>query len=227
MKKVFLMMLLFVSIFANAQKDVTKFLGIPVDGSKKEMKRKLKAKGFTYNAQYDNFKGEFNGQDVIVSIVTNKNKVWRITVCDANHSGEANIKIKYNNLCDQFARNKKYKPIKPIRFGGYKIPENENISYEMQINKKTYEAAYFQVIVDEKAKEVQMSEFTQEQLDSPLKEGVENIEQEVENDGSKSLEAIIAELHRLVWFKIIEHSGKYYIAMFYDNEYNHADGEDL
>ena len=83
------------------------------------------------------------------------------------------------------------------------------------------------VHLTKKAKEVQISEFTQEQLDSPLKEGVENIEQEVENGGSKSLEAIIAELHRLVWFKIIEHSGKYYIAMFYDNEYNHADGEDL
>ena len=29
-----------------AQKDVTKFLGIPVDGTKAEMMQKLKAKGF-------------------------------------------------------------------------------------------------------------------------------------------------------------------------------------
>lgn len=31
-----------------------------------------------------------------------------------------------------------------------------------------------------------------------------------------------------VWFRIIERSyDRYYIAMFYDNEYNQANGEDL
>ena len=30
-----------------------------------------------------------------------------------------------------------------------------------------------------------------------------------------------------VWFMISEFSGKYYITMFYDNEYNRANGEDL
>ena len=30
-----------------------------------------------------------------------------------------------------------------------------------------------------------------------------------------------------VWFMIVEHAGEYYITMYYDNEYNHADGEDL
>ena len=31
-----------------------------------------------------------------------------------------------------------------------------------------------------------------------------------------------------VWFRICEESlGKYYITMYYDNEYNHANGEDL
>ena len=32
---------------------------------------------------------------------------------------------------------------------------------------------------------------------------------------------------KVVWFMISEHYGKYYISMFYDNEYNHSDGEDL
>ena len=93
--------------------------------------------------------------------------------------------------------------------------------------KKTYEASYYQVIADKKVKEIQQSEFTQEQLDNPLKEGAENIEQEMENDGFSSLDAIIAEMNRFVWFRIIEYYGKYYLAMFYDNEYNHSDGEDL
>ena len=34
-----------------AQKDVTKFLGIPVDGTKAEMKKKLQEKGFVFEAK--------------------------------------------------------------------------------------------------------------------------------------------------------------------------------
>ena len=39
-----------------AQKDVTKFLNIPVDGSKTAMTQKLKAKGFQYNSTLNCFK---------------------------------------------------------------------------------------------------------------------------------------------------------------------------
>ena len=64
MRKIFLVLLLLVSVFANAQKDVTKFLGIPVDGYKSEMRRKLIDKGFTYNAQYDNEYNRADGEDL-------------------------------------------------------------------------------------------------------------------------------------------------------------------
>jgi len=30
-----------------------------------------------------------------------------------------------------------------------------------------------------------------------------------------------------VWFKIFEMLGEYYIIIYYDNEYNRANGEDL
>ena len=74
MKKYILLFcgLLFCSILVSSQnKDVTKFLGIPVDGTKLEMINKLKAKGFKispYNK--DVLTGEFNGYDVNVHIVT-------------------------------------------------------------------------------------------------------------------------------------------------------------
>lgn len=32
---------------------------------------------------------------------------------------------------------------------------------------------------------------------------------------------------KTVWFRICENYGEYYIAMYYDNEYNCANGEDL
>lgn len=142
MKKIFLMMLLLVSVTSNAQKDVTKFLGIPVDGYKAEMKKKLTAKGFSYNAQDDFFEGEFNGRDVNVFIVTNKNKVWRIMVCDKNTCEEGEIKIRFNNLCRQFAKNKKYLAAN-MEESDYTLSDSEDISYEMMVNKKKIRSYVF------------------------------------------------------------------------------------
>lgn len=91
MKKILsVLLLLLLSISIYAQQNVTKFLGIPVDGSKAAMIQKLKEKGFRYNAQIDKLEGIFNGEKVYVLIQTNKNRVWRIAVtyktpCDEHH----------------------------------------------------------------------------------------------------------------------------------------------
>ena len=142
MKKLMsIVMLLAVTAALHAQKSVTQFLGIPVDGTKSEMIRKLKAKGFE-SAPYDKevLEGEFNGQDVMVYVVTNNNKVYRIMVADANLTDEAQIKIRFNNLCDQFRNNGKY-----FSSGDYTIPENEDISYEMAVKAKEYQALFLQM----------------------------------------------------------------------------------
>ena len=100
MKKMLLFAVLVISgltIFAQ-QRDVTKFLGIPVDGTKSEMIQKLKAKGFRWNMEKECLEGEFNGRDVEISIVTNNNKVYRIAVVDAIFSNETSIRIRFNSL---------------------------------------------------------------------------------------------------------------------------------
>lgn len=132
-------MWLMLSVLAYAQQDVTRFLGIPVDGSKWEMIRKLKEKGFRYDSTSGLLEGEFNGRDVYVSVVTNNNKVYRIMVRDANASGESSIKIRFNRLCKQFANNSKY-----ISLEDYTIPDDEDISYEITVHKKRYEASFYQ-----------------------------------------------------------------------------------
>ena len=105
MRKIMLNAILFVfSIGVFAQKDVTKFLGIPVDGTKSEMIQKLKAKGFQYDASRDYLTGEFNGHRSELIVATNNNKVWRIMVRDAFPSNESNIKIKFNLLYRQFEK---------------------------------------------------------------------------------------------------------------------------
>ena len=76
MKNLFLMtMSLLFSMAAHAQQDVTRFLGIPVDGSKSEMVHRLKEKGFQYNQSTGALRGEYNGLEVEIYVVTTKNKV--------------------------------------------------------------------------------------------------------------------------------------------------------
>ena len=99
----------FVALMLQAQKkDVTRFLGIPVDGTKSEMIQKLKDKGYVYNPESELLEGEFNGRDVYIGIVTNNRKVWRIWVRDAHRVNETQIRIRFNNLLQQFNNNKKY-----------------------------------------------------------------------------------------------------------------------
>ena len=139
--KRFLVTFLFVlaTIVSIAQDNNTiKFLGIPVDGTKKEMISKLQAKGYEYDAYSDVLLGEFNGTNVIIYVQTVNNRVWRIGICDANVNNDAaNIKIRYNNLFKQLSNNDKYK----IDSGSI-LGEEEDISYEMTIHNKRYEATF-------------------------------------------------------------------------------------
>lgn len=142
MKKILsVLMLLLLSISIYAQQNVTKFLGIPVDGSKSAMIQKLKAKGFTYDAISGNLEGIFNGEKVYISILTNKNKVWRIAVTDQITRDEGQIKIRYNLLCQQFENNPKYFPLEKKQ----ELSDNEDISYEISTHQKQYQAVYLQL----------------------------------------------------------------------------------
>lgn len=114
-----------------------KFLGIPIDGTKKEMIDALEAKGYTYNSVHDVLSGEFNGQDVYVFVQTVNNRVWRIAIFDQSFTNETNVKIRFNNLLNQFANNSKY-----IRLSGEKLGDKEDISYEIIVHKKRYEASF-------------------------------------------------------------------------------------
>ena len=143
MKKILsVLMLLLLSISIYAQQNVTKFLGIPVDGSKAAMIQKLKEKGFTYNTTTDFLEGVFNGEEVSIRIQTNKNKVWRIAVSDkTGWRDEGQIKIRYNKLFQQFEDNSKY----TVSETSHKLSDSENISYEISVNNKQYAAVFYQL----------------------------------------------------------------------------------
>lgn len=128
-----------IAISAQTNSNVLKFMGIPVDGSKTQVIQKLKEKGFKYDSIHDCLTGRFNGRDSEIFISTNKNKVDRIVVCDANTTDEINIRVVYNNLLQQFNNNSKYITIEENKF----IPENEDISYKITACNKRYDALFY------------------------------------------------------------------------------------
>ncbi len=149
--------------------------------------------------------GEFNGHSVDIYIVTHNKKVWRIVVKDAYFLNAADIKIRFNQLCSQFEKNPNNVSYKD---NNQTIPVEEDISDEIRMNSKEYQATYFQHPTN-------------------ITEGKPSI----------SVWQYTENLHkRVVWFRICEDtygkviygtSAGYYICMYYDNEYNNAHGEDL
>ena len=151
----FLTLLAMIAISASvfAQKEVTQFMGIPVDGSPTEMIKKLKAKGFKTDEVFmravkrglidldgtEMLIGRFNGEKVRVFLGVEQNKVWRIYLADKDSRDETQIKIRFNTLVRQFENNDKY-----VYFYEQTIADDEDISYQMTVNKKQYEAVFGQ-----------------------------------------------------------------------------------
>ena len=225
MKKIILMMIAMTISFASfaQNKDVTTFLGIPVDGTVSSMKQKLVSKGFVPKKVGTNefLEGEFNGCDVNVYICTNKNKVYRIMLADNNKVDEAQIKIRFNNLVKQFENNKRYHA-----FADYSLSDKEDISYEMGINNKEYVAYYLQdpdfENIDAKIQTAIEEKYSAEELKNPS----ETVKNDIKDITNKILGY---HFMKRVWFCIERYrdNGEYYICMYYDNKYNQANGEDL
>lgn len=222
-----LLIAMIMAIHCFSQENVIKFLDIPIDGSKTEMKKKLISKGFTYKREAESFFGEFNGQNVWIHIVTNRDKVWRLLVIDDVFLDKNDIKTRFNNLSLQFYKNKKYKPAN-FDESLYTIPDTEDIEYEMLINAKRYENSFFQspdlidsITFANKFKEEVLKIYSEEELAEPTKE----IQKEILSIGFQHYYEEASK--RMVWFMIHEEFGKYRIVMYYDNGYNRANGEEL
>lgn len=135
--------LLMLSVAIYAQKEITKFMGIPVDGSKTAMIQKLKNKGFVDIGERDWLEGEFNGEEVLVSPAMNNNKVFRIGVFDKHERNETQIRIRFNRLLNQFINNKKY-----VQLSGRELTEEDDIFDEVLIKNKQIEAVFAQLPED-------------------------------------------------------------------------------
>lgn len=213
---------------AAAQADVTTFMGIPVDGTKAAMRQALARKGFTPLdvGDLDVFNGEFNGSEVNVHIGINKSKVCRIMVCDAVRRGEAAIKNRFNNLITEFAGTGRYL----VSEDNAAIPDRENISYEMTVNKKMYDAEFWQMPRPELLDTLEFQQKLGDELRTRFPEDKpaptdDELQQATQEITRQYMFDLIYNKH--VWFMIVQDRGQYYIAIYYDNVYNQAHGEDL
>lgn len=210
--------------YAEAMKsDVTTFLGIPVDGTVLSMKQKLIAKGFKQDSNM--LSGQFNGQDVYLSIVANKGKVWRVAVINKTPVSEAQIKLQFNALVRQFKNSAKYDNVEEYN---PTIDESEDISHEMLVNNKEYEAHFYQKSRIEGDSIKWKEQFKLSLL--KLKE-VPNATAETIEDYWKvifEIGKLTGKISKHVWFTIRRNIyDSYNIVILYDNEYNKPNGEDL
>lgn len=225
--------LVLAAFVAVAQEPATfKFLGIPVDGKKTNFIFQLRQKGFTYDAKEDILTGKFNGMESSIIVSENYGKVDRICVIDENGCDEAQIRIRYNTLLKQLKDNEKYLELDENQ----PIPDDEDISYEMSVHSKTYEATfYFNPIygwTDED--NMKMAANLRAELEAQLEAQIESGEYKdpTEEKTTELLQVMAAQrligmLDGQVWFRIVKRYGDYYIAMYYDNLKNRPNGEDL
>lgn len=230
MKK--LLLVLFIPLLSYAQKDVTQFFDIPVDGFKPQMVEKIKSKGYTVSTKYeDALEGEFNGEDVFIFLQTVNNKIWRVGLRDKNSTDETNIKIRFNNLIRQFRNNDRYITEADSVISKYTIRENEDISYEITVNNKRYDAYFYQKSLkydsiknktDLLKKKIDSLDNRKELITKTKEEGEKNLKLLF-----RLVEEKVKSENKLVWFTIKEEYGEYRILMFYENRYNEANGSGL
>ena len=119
--------------------------------------------------------------------------------------------------------------------GLYEIKEQDDISYEMLVHNKRFQAGYYQISKNDEIDTVALLNLLGEyQILPELAE--EELYKKIEDIGDEEAMRLIFNLwdkltsvmsNRSVWFAISEIYGKYYINIYYDNLLNMSNGEDL
>lgn len=208
-----------------------KFLGIPIDGTEAQFVSKLKNKGFTYNTLTEGYKGQFNGKPVDVYIHTNHNVVDRVYVAFP-YTTEESIRNEFNRLLGQFQNTEKYMDL----VMNEEIPESEDISYEITVNNKRYQAslsyfdpnrdpvAFMDALLDK------FSEFFSDEQIAKLKEYIEKTIDAPEDQREALQSEMMAEMHKM-WMRQDENGTPdeeeafRFITTFLDGMRELADGE--
>ena len=213
---------LMLSVYAFGKEETIRFLGIPVDGPKSEMIRKLQAKGYEYVSEEDFFMGFYMGDPVYLFLQVVNEKVSRVIVYDIEQRTEEEIKYRFNSIYGRFASNRRYERLgKKNRI----LSPEDKLAYEMKRHKYVHKAVFKQVRVDEADAEIAKT--------SAPAVGVRPVDMEqIKGDYRERRRRMharaIGYVNRhttesyksQVWFVISERFGKFGVVMLYDNVLN-------
>lgn len=215
-----------VSIFA--QTSITEFMGVPVDGSTKDLVRKLKAKGFTPAEEGSEvLYGAFNGEEVVLTMDTNEGKVFRVLLVEKKSYSDEGIKARYNELFSQFVENPKYAFVK----GSFFIEDDTDVSFETTVNGTTFQSFFIfsptsaeEEELDRKLQTYMSSKYTEEELLHPS--------DEVIKDNNNYYVTLLKEQESLLYKRVVRLSisskgGAYRIAIAFVNSNNAVESIEL
>ena len=216
--------------FACFGQETVKFLDIPVDGKKSDVIAKLTQKGFRYDRETDTLEGVFNGKESTILIHENNGKVDRIMVMNVFPVTLA--KKAFNTLLEQFLSNEKFVSSENNSL----IPDDANLSNELCVNGKSYDAAFYpdpfvegrdksyQDYIAKTAAKRALEAANDGRLLNPTEERVRALANGIANS------LIINSATSFVWIRLTSldpGSSDCAICIFYDNMLNQVHGNDL
>ncbi len=231
---VILFCLFCVNIFA--QRDVTTFLGVPIDGAKDELLEKLKDKGWLPSMKgSDVLHGQFEKIDLELRVVTYNDTVYRIVLSDRSTFDEKEIITRYNMLCDYFLESHRYSGN-----ASQKLSETMDLTYEMKTMNRHIDAVFYQMpdMTTDTYNNItahfqsSYSEKKRQQAFARLKDASEDesLLEELLTGKDADLYNEIYQVFlkigtmKMVWFTIDRDVfGRYKILVFFDNKYNAPD----
>ena len=225
MKRFILSAFVILVSFVCLGQETIKFLDIPVDGKKTEVIAKLILKGFQYDRANDCLEGVFNGKESTLFIHENNGKVDRIMVF--NVFPIALAKNEFNTLLKQFQSDEKY----VSSAENSPISEEENISYELRVNGKSYNAAFYpdpfveggdkgyQDYIANTAARLALEAANDGELLNPTEERVRSLANVIANS------LIIRTSTSLLWFRLtsLDPGTDCAIYIYYDNLLNQSE----
>lgn len=128
-----------VSISLFAQQPSICFQGIPVNGSKQEVRKLLVEQGFDYNWFGGYFSGEVDGKESKIVLLSEKNTVQTIGVVREVEKGI--IADTYNNTIDKFLHDENY-----LFVSGGKIEKKDIDGYRIVAYPELYSTVFHQKI---------------------------------------------------------------------------------
>lgn len=196
-------------------------MGIPVDGSKQKVEFALRQKGFRRDAAVsERMVGSFNGRRSYVFIHTNHQKVDRIMVVDIQPSAAKNAKEYFNILLNQLEDRVEY-----FKLLGEPIRDDEDIEYEMTVNNKAYDASY--AYFSEQDFKAAVEDVTTEVFEEKLSGKHAGVDMESLAE-KRVIKRVLDKTRGQLSFSLLRHqSGRFSVAIYYDNLTNRPHGEDL